>query len=68
MTNLRLRGTIRDGGVTIPLDGGAWFVSLDKGITDYHRKLLAEYRADEPANNWRLETRGTGTLWSKVAD
>jgi hypothetical protein len=47
-------------------NGGEWFAHI---VTDYHRKILNECRAEEPRAGWRLQTRGEVTAaWRDIAD
>ena len=46
---------------------GTWYVHVEKGITEYHRRVLAEYGAAEPDADWHFETCGTCAGWHRIA-
>ncbi len=60
MTNLKLTNKYRE-------EGGQWHDATGATLS-YARTLLAEYREAEPANEWRLETRGTSANWHRMED
>lgn len=54
-TTLRLRNKHHE-------NGGEWFA---ESVTDYHKRILAEVMAEEPAADWHLETRGLSAPWHR---
>ena len=54
-TTLRLRNKHQE-------NGGEWFT---ESITDYHKRTLAEFIAEEPSSDWHLETRGLSSAWHR---
>ena len=59
MTNLKLTNTMRE-------NGGEWYAHI---VTDYHRNILRECRAEEPCAGWKLQTRGEmSAVWHDFQD
>lgn len=59
MTTLKLTNAARE-------NGGEWFANA---VTDYHRKILLECRAEEPFAGWKLQTRGeVSAIWHDIED
>ena len=59
MTTLRLYNALRE-------NGGEWFAAA---VTEYHRRLLADYQQDEPRAGWRLQTRGeVSGAWHDIVE
>ena len=59
MTTLKLTNTMRE-------NGGEWYTHI---VTDYHRNILRECRAEEPCAGWRLQTRGEmSAVWHDFQD
>ena len=56
-TTLRLTNSMQE-------NGGEWYANT---ITDYHRRVLAEHRSEEPNAGWKLEPRGLYMPWHEGA-
>ena len=58
-TTLKLTNAARE-------NGGEWFAHI---VTDYHRNILRECRAEEPRAGWRLQTRGeVSGAWHDIVE